>query len=76
LAQLDEALIVEKSKVNLKRSYADKFNEVLPAAKAARYLQIETKIRSLLRLELARNIRWFLKASEQSPYFSARSCDF
>jgi len=42
--------------VNLKRSYADKFNEVLPVAKAARSLQIETKVRSLLRLELARNI--------------------
>ncbi len=53
---LNEALAVEESEVVLKQSYADKFGEVLPAAKVARYLQIETKIRSLLRLELARNI--------------------
>jgi hypothetical protein len=53
---LDEALMVEEGEVALKKSYAQKFSEVLPAAKAARYLQIETKIRSLLRLDLARNI--------------------
>lgn len=53
---LGEALAVEESEVALKKSYADKVSEVLPAAKAARYIQIETKIRSLLRLELARAI--------------------
>ena len=53
---LDEALMVEEGEVALKTSYAQKFSEVLPAAKAARYLQIETKIRSLLRLDLARSI--------------------
>lgn len=53
---LDEALTVEEGEVALKKSYAGKFGEVLPATKVARYLQIETKIRSLLRLDLARNI--------------------
>jgi hypothetical protein len=53
---LDEALLVEEGEVALKKSYAAKFSEVLPAAKAARYMQIETKIRSLLRLDLARSI--------------------
>lgn len=53
---LDEALAVEESEVALKKLYAGKFSEVLPTAKAARYLQIETKIRSLLRLDLAREI--------------------
>ncbi|HJR77307.1 MAG TPA: hypothetical protein VJ805_10045 [Nitrospiraceae bacterium] len=53
---LDEALLVEEAEVALKKTYAAKFTEVLPAAKAARYLQIETKIRSMLRLDLARNI--------------------
>ena len=53
---LDEALLVEEAEVALKKSYADKFGQVLPATKAARYLQIETKIRSLLRLDLVRNI--------------------
>ena len=53
---LDEALTVEEGEVALKKSYAGKFGGVLPATKVARYLQIETKIRSLLRLDLARNI--------------------
>ena len=53
---LDEALTVEEGEVALKKSYAGKFGAVLPATKVARYLQIETKIRSLLRLDLARNI--------------------
>jgi hypothetical protein len=53
---LDEALAVEESEVKLKESYAEKLEAVMPAAKVARYLQIETKIRSLLRLELAQDI--------------------
>ena len=53
---LDEALLVEEGEVALKKAYAQKFSEVLPAVKAARYMQIETKIRSLLRLDLARSI--------------------
>lgn len=53
---LDEALLVEEAEVALKKTYAAKFTEALPAAKAARYLQIETKIRSMLRLDLAQNI--------------------
>jgi hypothetical protein len=53
---LDEALTVEEAEIALKKSYAEKFDQVLPAAKTARYLQIETKIRSLLRLDLAEKI--------------------
>lgn len=55
-ALLDQALAVEKSEVDLKRTYAEKVAAVLPATKAARYMQIETKIRSLLKGELARRI--------------------
>jgi len=53
---LDEALVVEESDVKLKRTYADKIGKVLPAAKTARYIQIENKIRALLKAELAANI--------------------
>ena len=53
---LDEALAVESAEVALKQSYAQQFGQVLPEAKVARYLQIETKIRSLLKFELAREI--------------------
>jgi hypothetical protein len=50
---LDEALAIEQAEVSLKRSYTPKFTAVLPAAKAARYLQIESKIRAVVKYELA-----------------------
>ena len=53
---LDEALAVEESDAKLKRTYADKVGKVLPAAKTARYIQIENKIRAVLKAELAANI--------------------
>ena len=53
---MNEALAVEEAEVNLKRTYAEKLAKVLPATKVARYMQMETKIRSLLRVELAQQI--------------------
>jgi hypothetical protein len=53
---LNEALSVEEQEVKLKRSYAEKLAKVLPATKAARYIQMETKIRSLIRFEMAQQI--------------------
>ena len=53
---LDEALSIEEAETQLKRSYVPKLNAALPAAKTARYLQIENKIRALVRMELAENI--------------------
>jgi hypothetical protein len=53
---LNEALAVEEAEVKLKRSYADKIGKVLPATKTARYIQIENKIRALIRFELASQI--------------------
>lgn len=53
---LDESLTVEESDVALKQAFAEQLVQILPEAKAARYLQIETKIRSLLRFDLAREI--------------------
>ena len=53
---LDEALSVEEAETALKRSYVPKLNKVLPAAKTARYIQIETKIRAMVRMELASKI--------------------
>ena len=53
---LNEALAVEEAEVTLKRSYVPKLDTALPAAKVARYLQIETKIRALMRYELADKI--------------------
>jgi len=53
---LHEVISVEEQEVKLKRTYADKIGNVLPAAKTARYIQIETKIRALVKFELARQI--------------------
>jgi hypothetical protein len=53
---MDEALAVEEAETKLKRTYADKVGKVLPAAKTARYIQIENKIRAMLKAELAQDI--------------------
>jgi hypothetical protein len=53
---LNEALAVEEAEVALKRSYVPKLETALPAAKVARYIQIETKIRAVVRYELADRI--------------------
>lgn len=53
---LDEMVAIEEAEVALKRSYIPKLTAVLPAAKVARYIQMETKIRSLVRFDLAANV--------------------
>jgi hypothetical protein len=53
---LDEALAVDDAEAKLKASYAPKVLAALPATKAARYIQIENKIRALVRYELAAGI--------------------
>ena len=53
---LDEALAVDDAEAKLKASYAPKVFAALPTTKAARYLQIENKIRAVIRYELAAGI--------------------
>jgi hypothetical protein len=53
---LAEALAVEESEVKLRQSYAAKLGKVMPATKVARYLQIENKIRAMIKFELAAQI--------------------
>jgi hypothetical protein len=53
---MNEVLSIEESEAKAKRSYADKIGKVLSAAKTARYMQIETKLRSVLKAELAEQI--------------------
>lgn len=50
---IDEVIAIEMAEANLKRSYVPKLKEVLPGTKVARYIQIENKIRALVRYELA-----------------------
>ncbi len=51
-----DVLAIEASETTLRKSYADKLTKVLPGKKVARYLQIEGKIRAIVRYELAANI--------------------
>jgi hypothetical protein len=53
---LSEALAVEGSEVKLRQLYAAKLGKVLPGTKVVRYLQIENKIRALVKFELAAQI--------------------
>ena len=50
---LDESLAIEEAEVKLKRAYVPKLEKVLPLPKVARYLQVENKIRALVKNELA-----------------------
>jgi hypothetical protein len=53
---LDEAIAIDDAEAKLRKDYAAKLTAAIPAAKAARYLQIESKIRAAVRYELAANI--------------------
>lgn len=53
---LADALAVDASEVKLQQSDAAKMGKVLPATKVARYLQIENKIRAIVKFELAAQI--------------------
>ncbi len=53
---LNEALSVDEAEVKLKRAYADTIGNILPATKTARYIQIENKIRAVIKMELAKHI--------------------
>jgi hypothetical protein len=53
---LDESLAIDEAEAQLKKATAAKAMAAIPAAKAARYIQIENKIRAAIRYELAANI--------------------
>lgn len=53
---INDAMNIEDEELKLKRSYLPKLEKVLPGAKVARYIQIENKIRAVVKLELAANI--------------------
>ena len=53
---LDESLAIDEAEAQLKKATAAKAMAALPAMKAARYIQIENKIRAAIRYELAANI--------------------
>jgi Skp family chaperone for outer membrane proteins len=53
---IDEALAIEQAEAGLKSAYAPKLSKVLPARKVVRYLQIENKIRAVVRYDIASGV--------------------
>ena len=53
---IDEALAIDRAEANLKSTYAPKLSKALPARKVVRYLQIENKIRAIVKYELAKGV--------------------
>jgi hypothetical protein len=53
---IGEMLAVEDAELKLKRSYVPRLQKAIPGVKVARYMQVENKIRAVIRYELAANI--------------------
>ena len=52
----DEALAIDQDEIAMRKTYAGRLSRVLPGKKAARYLQVENKIRAAIRYQLAAGI--------------------
>jgi len=53
---IDEAIAIDQAEANIKSGYAPKLSKALPAIKVARYLQIENKIRAVIKYDLAQGV--------------------
>ena len=50
---LDQSIAVDEAEARIKKSYVPKLAKVLPGRKLARYMQLENKVRALVRYEIA-----------------------
>ncbi len=55
-ALLDEAVAVEGERAKLRQQYVKRFAKVLPGVKLARFFQVESKLDTVIRMELAAGI--------------------
>ena len=53
---IDDALAIDRAEANLKTTYAPKLSKALPIRKVARYLQIENKIRAVVKYDIASGV--------------------
>jgi hypothetical protein len=53
---IDEALAIDREEASLKATYAPKLSKALPMVKVVRYLQIENKIRAVVRYDIAAGV--------------------
>ena len=49
-------MAIEQAEANLKSAYAPKLGKALPVKKVARYLQIENKIRAVVKKKIASGV--------------------
>jgi hypothetical protein len=50
---LEQSIAIEESETKLKRAFLPRLAKVLPGRKVARYMQIENKVRALVKYEIA-----------------------
>jgi hypothetical protein len=50
---LDQYITIEEAETKLKRAFIPRLSKVLPGRKVARYMQIENKIRAIVKYEIA-----------------------
>ena len=55
-AMVDEMMSIQRAELKVKETYLPKFRKVIPELKVARFLQIENKIDTLIKIDLAANI--------------------
>ena len=55
-AMVDEMMSIQRAELKVKELYLPKFRKVIPELKVARFLQIENKIDTLIKIDLAANI--------------------
>jgi hypothetical protein len=53
---IDEALATDREEAALKATYAPKLSKVLPMIKVVRYLQVENKIRAVVKYDIAQGV--------------------
>ena len=53
---IDEFLAIEKAEAGLKATYVPRLSKVLPQKKVMRYLQVENKIRAIVKYDLAAQV--------------------
>jgi hypothetical protein len=53
---IEEAVAIEQAEAQLKSTYAPQLSKVLPVRKVARYLQIENKIRAVVKYDIASGV--------------------
>jgi hypothetical protein len=53
---IDEATAVDQAEAGLKSTYAPKLGKALPVTKVVRYLQIENKIRAVVKYDIASGV--------------------